>query len=61
MCKAAFAYITAKQAARILKCEPSHVYKLARSGVFSRYYIGVRSYRLNKVEVLRFPLRKVVR
>lgn len=46
--------INAKQAAKIICCDRDHAYKLARKGTLTRYYIGVRSYRFDKAEVIRF-------
>ncbi len=47
-------YIRAKQAAHILKCSHSYVYRLANSGVFTKYYISATSYRLSKSEVVSY-------
>lgn len=54
MAQSSIKLINAKQAAKILCCEPDHAYKLARGGTLTRYYIGVRSYRFDKAEVTRF-------
>ena len=47
-------FIRVRQASRMLKCSESHVYKLARTGLLSKYFIGVRSYRLSKSEVVEY-------
>ena len=54
MAQSSIKLINAKQAAKIICCEPDHAYKLARAGVVTQYYIGVRSYRFDKAEVTRF-------
>jgi len=46
--------INAKRAARIICCQPNHVYTLARAGTLTQYYIGVRSYRFDIEEIYRF-------
>ena len=44
--------IRVRRAARIMKCADSHVYRLVGAGVFTKYLIGIRSYRLSMTEVL---------
>jgi hypothetical protein len=54
MARSSIGQINAQKAAKILCCSVSHVYSLARRGVFTRYFIGVRSYRLAKKEIINF-------
>jgi len=58
MAHSSFKLINAKQAAKIICCQPNHVYTLARADVLTQYYIGVRSYRLEKKEVINFANSK---
>lgn len=54
MARSSIGQINAQKAAKILRCSPSHVYSLARKGTLTRYYIGVRSYRFDKAEIIHF-------
>jgi len=54
MAQSSIKLINAKQVAKIICCDRDHAYKLARAGVFTQHYIGVRSYRFDKAEVIRF-------
>ena len=47
--------IRADKAAKLLKYSYSYVCFLARQGKLTRYYVGKRSYLLDKKEVLALP------
>ena len=49
-------YVHVKKAAKYLGYSESHVYKLAREGMLTRYFVGTTtSYRLDMEEVRAFP------
>lgn len=46
------AFVSKKQAARLLACSPSTIDNHARSGKLTRHYIGKKSVRFERVQVL---------
>ena len=47
--------IRVKKAARLLGYSESYMSLMAREGTFTRYYVGPRSYLLDRDEVLQHP------
>ena len=52
--------IRVRKAAKLLGYSESYICLMARQGAFTRYYVGSRSYMLDKEEVLRHPHKKVI-
>jgi hypothetical protein len=46
------AFVSKKQAARLLACSPSTIDNHARSGKLTRHYVGKKSVRFERVQVL---------
>ena len=51
--------IRVKKAAKLLGYSESHICWMARSGSLKRYYVGTRSYMLDREEVLLHPHKNV--
>jgi excisionase family DNA binding protein len=46
------AFVSKKQAARLLSCSPSTIDNHARSGKLTRHYVGAKSVRFDRQQVL---------
>jgi excisionase family DNA binding protein len=53
-------FIRVKTAAKLLGYTDSYISYMARQGILTRYYVGTRSYLLDRDEVMLYPHQRVV-